>query len=189
MVGSIRVRAPWCRLERLEPTSAEQVAADDVYEQVKAALAKFEDPSVAEAYGYDVLPVIGQDHHADNAEYLDDGRIFDPERPETLVYAETERGPVLLGAMFQMPFNEEGPRVGGPLTVWHGHENVCLALTPPAMIGLLSPYGVCPLGAVNIPRTNEMIHVWTLAGVEDEWGHLEDDWLDHHLNDASAASG
>ncbi|MGF1617965.1 MAG: hypothetical protein ACFCU2_09210 [Acidimicrobiia bacterium] len=176
-------------IQRLEPTAEEQVAADELYAQVKSALAKFEDPLVAEAYGYDVLPIVGRDHHADNPEYLEDGRIFDPERPETLVYAETPRGPVLLGAMFQMPFNEPAPRVGGPLTVWHSHENVCISLVPPSMVGLLSPYGVCPLGSVNIPSTNEMIHAWTLPGVEDGWGHIEDEWLEQYLNDVSAASG
>ena len=175
-------------IERLEPTASEQAAADELYQQVKAALVKFEDPHVAEAHGYDVFPIVGQDHHADNPAYLADGRIFDPERPETLVYADSPRGPVLLGAMFQMPGTEPGPRVGGPLTVWHSHENVCLSLTPPALVGLLSPYGVCPLGAINIPGTNEMIHAWTLPGVEDEWGHIEDDWLDHQLNHGVAAS-
>ncbi len=170
-------------LEVLEATEAEHRAADELYDQVVEALAKFEDPLVAEAHGYDVLPIVGTDHHADNAEYLEDGRIFDPERPETLVYAQGANGPVLLGAMFQMQgFREPGPRVGGPLTVWHGHENVCLSLIPPAMVSLQSPYGVCPIGSVNIPATNEMIHAWTIPGVDDGWGHLDEEFLAEYLN-------
>ena len=172
-------------IERLNPTEAEQRAADAMYLQVKETLAKYKDPSAAEADGYDVIPISGRDHHADNEEFINDGRIFDPHRPETLVYAESVQGPVLLGAMFQMPFDEAGPRIGGPLTVWHSHENVCLSLIPFSMISLLSPYGMCPIGSVNIPRTNEMIHVWTLPGVEDEWGHIEEEWLDDYLSGAS----
>ena len=169
-------------IERLVATPEEHAAADELYAQVVATLARYEDPLVAEADGYQVLPIVGKDHHADNPDYLKDGRVLDPERPETLVYAESARGPVLLGAMFQMPgLNDPGPRVGGPLTVWHSHENICFSLLPPSLISLQSPYGTCPLGAFNIPRTGEMIHAWTLPGVEDQWGHLDGEWLEQRL--------
>ncbi len=57
--------------------------------------------------------------------------LLDPTRPETLVYAESPGGPILLGAMFQMPeIGEAGPAVGGPLTVWHAHDHVCFSLLP-----------------------------------------------------------
>lgn len=163
-------------------TDAEHDAADEMYARVVESLAKFEDPVVAEQYGYSVLPISGSSHHADNPEFLHDGKVLDPERPETLVYAEGADGPVLLGAMFQMEgLGTPGPRVGGPLTVWHSHENVCISLVPFALVSLLSPYGVCPVGAVNLPATNEMIHAWVLPGVEDGWGHLDDEWLADYL--------
>lgn len=170
-------------IERLEPTVEERRAADELYQQIVVAVEKYQDPSVAEADGYDVGTIIGTDHHADNPAYIADGRILDPGRPETLVYAQGNDGPVLIGAMFQMPgFHNPGPMIGGPLTVWHSHENVCISVTPPALVGLMSPFGVCPVGSFNMPGTNEAIHVWTLPGVEDEWGHLEDAWLEDYLS-------
>lgn len=171
-------------IDRLDATLAEEHAADDLFEKVSLAVAKYSDPAVAEGDGYQVGNIVGTEHHADNPAYLEDGRIFDPERPETLVYASTRSGPVLIGAMFQMPgLDNPGPRVGGPLTVWHSHENICFTLAPPALVGLMSPYGSCPAGAFNIPLTNEMIHAWVLPSAEDQWGHLDDEWLEHYLDD------
>jgi hypothetical protein len=86
--------------------------------------------------------------------------------------------------LFEMDgLTDPGPRVGGPITVWHSHENVCFSLTPPALAGLVSPYGVCPLGSVNIPSTGEMPHAWVMPDVpyEDHWGHVEEEWLDAYL--------
>ena len=58
---------------------------------------------------------------------------------------------------------------------------MCFSLTPPALVGLTSPFGYCPAGSVTIPVTNEMIHLWTLPGVPDEFGDLEDSWLTEYL--------
>lgn len=169
-------------VDRLEATTAEQQAADDLYSRLRVAVARYEDPAVARADGYQIGTIVGTDYHADNPAYLVDGRTFDPERPETLVYGMGSEGPVLVGAMFQTEgLHAKGPAIGGPLTLWHSHENICFSLTPPALISLMSPYGMCPVGSFNIPITNEMIHAWTLDGVEDEWGHIDDEWLDHYL--------
>ena len=164
------------------PTLHEIEDADELYEAVVAAVAKYEDPAVAATDGYAVDGMYGRDFHAANEAYKRDGRIFDPERPENLIYAVTEDGPVLTGVMFEMEgLGKAGPGVGGPLTVWHAHEEVCFSLTPPSLAGLTSPFGVCPLGSLTIPVTNEMIHVWTLPGAPDRFGHLDDEWLDDYL--------
>jgi hypothetical protein len=79
--------------------------------------------------------------------------------------------------MFQMPsFGDPGPAVGGPLTVWHGHEQICFSLVPPGLTGIVSPLGGCPVGSLIIPRTVEMMHVWTVPGVPQPFGDLDDGW-------------
>ncbi len=158
-------------------TPTEIAAANAVWQATATALAPFRDPRIAAANGYQVEGVFGLDFHAQNEAYQHDGRIMDPARPEHLIYAEGPDGPVLLGAMFEMPDGAgPGPAVGGPLTVWHAHEHVCFGLLPLGMTGLLSPLGSCPVGSVDITRTPEMIHVWVADGAPVHWGELDDAW-------------
>ncbi len=168
--------------EDREPTWHEQRDADELYAASVATAARYEDPAAAAADGYDVDGMYGMDFHAANEAYKHDGRILDPERPENLIYAVTDDGPVLIGVMFEMEeIGEAGPAVGGPLTVWHAHDHVCFSLTPPALAGLTSPFGTCPVGSITMPITNEMIHIWTLPGVPERFGDLEDAWLEEYL--------
>ena len=170
-------------LEDREPSAHEIEEAEELYAQTVAGISGFEDINVARAAGYDVDNMFGSDFHAGNSAYQADGRIMDPARPETLVYAVRDEGPVLLGAMFEMPgIGEQGPAVGGPITVWHAHDHVCFALTPPALAGLQSPFGGCPFGSLTIARTGEMIHVWTLPGAPEVFGNLDDAWLSAYLD-------
>ena len=58
------------------------------------------DPKVAAAAGYHVAGMSGIDFHANNPAYEGDGRVLDPARPETLVYAIAPDGrAVLFGAL------------------------------------------------------------------------------------------
>jgi hypothetical protein len=164
------------------PTHAEIEATEHFYSEVVEAIARYRDPAVAAADGYDVSGMYGTSFHASNATYQADDLVFDPERPETLVYAVAADGPVLLGAMFEMPgLRRAGPAIGGPLTVWHAHDHLCFGLMPPALAGFVSPFGGCALGAITIPMTPEMIHVWVLPGVEDRFGDIDEDWLNAYL--------
>jgi hypothetical protein len=155
----------------------------------RTALARYADPAVAAADGYKVDGLAGIDFHASNPAYEKDGRILDPAHPETLVYAVAPNGqPVLMGAMFLMPqIGQPGPTVGGPLTVWHAHEDVCIALTPPGLSGLLSPLGTCPVGSILLPRTAEMIHIWIVPGAPDPIGELDDRWRRAFLQGVAAS--
>lgn len=164
-----------------EATPAQRAAAEDLHARIVAATARYADPAVAAADGYAVGGIEGTDFHAANPAYEDDGRILDPERPEDLIYAATPNGPVLLGVMFSMPDDEPGPMIGGPTTVWHAHEHVCFGLVPPGLAGLLSPLGGCPVGAVDLPLTNEMIHAWVVPGAPQSWGDLDEAWRDRYL--------
>lgn len=169
-------------IEDREPTADERAAAEQLLAEVTAAIAPYADPAVAAADGYDVDGIHGTDFHAANKRNENDDRILDPARPETLVYAAGPNGPVLLGAMFVMPaLGAPGPAVGGPATIWHAHENICLSLTPPALTGILSPLGNCPVGSIAWPMSPEMIHVWTLPGAPQPFGDLDDGWLANYL--------
>lgn len=166
-------------------TPEQLAAATRLHDDTAAAIARYADPAVAAADGYEVGGIAGLDFHASNEAYDRDDRILDPERPESLVYASGPDGPVLLGAMFQMPgFGEVGPAIGGPLTVWHGHEQICLSLVPPAMTGIVSPLGGCPVGSFTIPRTIEMMHVWTVPGAPALFGDLDDAWRTAYVSGA-----
>ena len=165
-------------IEPREPTGEEIAAADELYWEVVAELEQYQDVRVAAAAGYEVDKLTGLEAHADNPRFKNDGHVFDPERPETLVYADGPNGPVLLGAMFQTDdFKEPGPAIGGPLTVWHAHDHICFGFLPPALTSFGSPTGMCPLGTVTMALSGEMIHVWTIDGAPSRFGDLPDEWV------------
>lgn len=168
--------------EERSPTRRERVAARRFYAHASRALRRYRNTAVAAADGYQVNGIVGNDFHAANSRYASDGRIFDPARPESLVYARAAGRPVLLGAVYEMPdFGRSGPAIGGPLTPWHAHENICFSLVPPALSGLVSPFGGCPVGSVAIPITPEMIHVWVVPGAPSRFGDLDDAWRASYL--------
>jgi len=171
-----------------DPTPAERAAAADLVQAARVALARYADPAVAAADGYRVKGLAGIDFHAANPANENDDRVLDPAHPETLVYAVAPDGrPVLMGAMFMMPkIGTPGPTIGGPLTVWHAHEHVCFSLTPPALAGLLSPLGMCPLGTIDVPLTAEMIHIWIVPGAPEPFGDLDEAWKRAYLQATSS---
>ncbi|MDQ2911813.1 MAG: hypothetical protein M3T56_00970 [Chloroflexota bacterium] len=170
-------------VEERDATAAERAAANDFLLAARKALARYADPALAKADGYKVDGLAGIDFHASNPPYEHDDRVFDPAHPESLVYAVDPNGrPVLMGAVFQMPnLGQPGPTIGGPLTVWHGHEDICIALTPPGLSGLLGPLGTCPVGSILLPRTAEMIHIWIVPGAPEPFGDLDDAWKRTYL--------
>ena len=171
-----------------DPTPAERAAAADLVSATRIALAPYADPVAAAADGYRVNGLAGIDFHASNPKYENDDRVLDPAHPETLVYAVAPDGrPVLMGAMFLMPkIGRPGPTIGGPLTVWHAHEHVCVSLTPPGLTGLLSPLGACPVGSIDLPRTPEMIHIWIVPGAPQPFGDLDEAWRRAYLQAIAA---
>jgi len=164
------------------PTQDERDAADEFHARTVAAIAKYQDISVAAADGYLVDNIVGSEFHAENPVYKSDGVVLDPNRPETLVYEPTPDGPVLLGAMYEMEaIGLEGPMFAGPIAVWHSHDHICFGSIPVTLAGFESPLGTCPILSLSLPLTNEMIHVWTLDGVEDPYTELEDGWVADYL--------
>jgi hypothetical protein len=96
-------------------------------------------------------------HYANWRAAKSDG--FDPSNPAFLVYANTVNGPVLMGAMYLGPAPcTPGPDVGGSLTQWHAHDNLCLS--GGQVVGRTTGSGTCASGVHN-SNTYFMLHVWT----------------------------
>ena len=104
------------------------------------------------------LPVV----HYVNPAFLLRGGELQPDKVESLVYANTPRGKVLIGAMYIMhSLGTPGPAVGGSLTPWHHHENLCFDTTTGVITALTNAAGKCPVGTDN-QRTPDMLHVWVV---------------------------
>ena len=142
------------------PTPAEQAAANTLVAQTTAAVAKYASLSAATAAGY--VPATnpnGYEVHYANWQIVRSGDVLDPDHPSSLVYANTVKGPVLLGAMYLgagpcIP----GPDVGGPLTQWHAHDDLCLSASH-QVVGKTDAAGTCTTGVHNT-NTYFMLHVW-----------------------------
>lgn len=152
-------------------TAAELEAAARLVAETRAAAARFEDIEAARAEGYyQVAPPRNGLVHYLNAGYNRDGRILDPEHPESLVYLRLpDGGWKLVGVLYRMPRPDQpGPRVGGPLTTWHAHDNLCTANG--RVVGTIVN-GRCTNGTW-MGKTPEMLHVWL---VDNPNGVFSDD--------------
>jgi hypothetical protein len=141
------------------PTAAQQSAANQLVAQTKATLAKYASLSAATAAGY--VPATNPQGHVVHYANWRDARThgFDPANPAFLVYANTLKGPVLMGAMYLGPAPcTPGPDVGGSLTQWHAHDNLCLS--GGQVVGRTSASGSCTSGTHN-SSSYFMLHVWT----------------------------
>jgi hypothetical protein len=145
--------------EAIAITAAELEAAARLVADTKAASARFEDIEVALAEGYyEVAPPRNGLAHYINSRYTRDGRTLDPERPESLVYLRLTDGSwKLVGVLYRMPSPDQpGPRIGGPLTTWHAHDNLCTANG--RVVATTNNTGSCARGTLS--KTPEMLHVW-----------------------------
>ncbi|TMD54557.1 MAG: hypothetical protein E6I85_06070 [Chloroflexi bacterium] len=161
------------------PTAADQEAANQFAATTWADLYRYQDASVAVAAGYQpASPEASGTVHYENKAYEGTKRpILDPNRPQGLVYANTRKGPVLLGAMFVLP--KEGQRgndFNGAVGGWHEHPNACVSPVTFTLSGLLTPFGSCPPLSFAI-ITTPMLHVWRPDMPNGPYGELDDRWV------------
>jgi hypothetical protein len=148
--------------EHCTPTTAELENANALVADTKRGLRRFGDLDAAYEAGYQPHHH-GQEvikHYFNPSAILDD-QILDPTRPEGLMYAHTDRGPVLVAAVWMMREpGEPGEAVGGCLTTWHEHDNLCSVDPSKGLItGLREPGGGCAEGQVPW-RPPAMLHTW-----------------------------
>jgi len=155
------------------PTPEQRAAAETLLENTRLGIARFEGVSAALADGYRPSPPLAAPTvHYTNPAYAH-GHVLDTSHPQALVYANTPSGPHLLGAMYMMPdARTPGVAVGGALTEWHVHADLCFALPGPTIIGIESPFQTCPVGALNAV-TPSMLHVWTVDNPGGAFGELD----------------
>jgi hypothetical protein len=85
-----------------------------------------------------------------------------PRDPSSLVYAINVKGhaPILLGAMYLIG-DGNGPQVGGGLTRWHSHLEVCQGgRIIIAGFGVVALPSQCNPSTWKDQYTTQMLHVW-----------------------------
>lgn len=153
-----------------EPTAEERAAAEQLVAETRAAMAaSFADPQAAREAGYvQIMPFVFDEIPA--AHFLSpaamyDGADLDPERPESLIYLRTaDGGLTLLGVMYVNA--RMGEPLGGPLTPWHSHPDLCMVRG--GIVPLLASGECPPQGA---PVIQEMLHVWTVDNPDGPFAH------------------
>lgn len=139
------------------PTDQQVLGATQYVQATSAAVAKYKNLSTALADGY--VPITTTSYpvvHYLNARYMNKQDIMNPNAVDSLVYATTPYGPVLVAAMYLMPGSHDGPMPYGCLVQWHAHTNLCSS-NQSGQIDGLQP---CSPGSHPDPTTPFMTHVW-----------------------------
>ena len=180
-VPSTTAAAPTGSIKLVSETGvspAELHRADALLAATIVDLKRYQTPAEAYAAGYrSIGDRITGDEHYTNWSYINDGHILDPMKPESVVYEVRNGKQTAVAAMYQLPFGStfaDVPDVGGALTQWHVHRNLCLTDNPQQklVVGITSLDGACPAGtskAGNIP----MLHVWTVPNSCGPFAALE----------------
>jgi hypothetical protein len=159
-------------------TPAELARADRLLHATIADLPEWKTPDKAQAAGYrSIGDAVTGDEHFVNWSYVDDGHILDPKRPESLVYERRNGRQSVVAAMYMLPFGSnfsDVPDVGGGLTQWHVHRDLCLTNDPKQkfVVGFAALDRPCPTGTTKAGNT-PMLHVWTVPNPCGPFAALE----------------
>jgi hypothetical protein len=140
-----------------KPTSDQVLGATEYVQATSAAVAKYRSLSAATAAGY--VPITNPGYpvvHYINPSFMNMKDIMNPTTVDSLVYATTPYGPVLVAAMYLMPGQGNGPMPYGCLVQWHQHTNLCTSATTHQIDG----FTPCPPGTYHYGSTPMMTHVW-----------------------------
>jgi hypothetical protein len=147
-------------------TAEQQAEAEQLVTETLEILPQFADWTTLEAQGwYSIGDGVTGFEHFINWPLLTDGREFDPNYPESLVFQVDESGQkTLAAAMFMLERGvslEEAPDLGGDLIQWHEHDDLCYTGEENKWrIGAVAPADAeCPPGTFRTGRS-PMVHVW-----------------------------
>jgi hypothetical protein len=145
------------------PTAAQQSAAVRMVDTSWQDASRFRSLAVAKAAGYVPITPSGLSvvHYLNYQYYLatlQGGQVLNFAEPQSLVYANTPNGAVLVASMY-IAAGGDTPQPGGCLTQWHVHTNLCQT-TFGFVVGVKTAADpVCPAGSTN-RVTQPMMHVW-----------------------------
>ena len=150
----------WSWKVEADNANAQARAAQRFVDQTRSAIARYRDPAVALADGYQpATPLNWPVAEWVNPGYTAAHHIVDISHPERLMYISRAGYPLLAGAMFVMPDdNQAAPPIAGGLAHWHSHLDLCYL--PNGTIAGTNGYGFpCPAGSIARPSP-QMLHVW-----------------------------
>jgi hypothetical protein len=143
-----------------------------------ADLKRFKTPKQAFDAGYrSIGDAATGDEHYTNWSYDNDGHILDPKRPESVVYEWVNGKQTAVAAMYSLPIGSsfaDVPDVGGALTQWHVHSDLCLTKDKDHRVvsGIVGVNGTCPAGTSKAGNT-PMLHVWVIPNPCGPFAALE----------------
>jgi len=117
------------------PAAGDSARALKLAAELRQAIAKYKDTTVAEADGYHMfLPGLKNQkvyHFTNNARGFEAAFRFNPSKPTSLLYKRGPDGKLkLIGAMYTMPKNASADRLNDrvPLSIarWHKHVKWCM---------------------------------------------------------------
>ncbi len=148
-------------------TAAQQAEAEAlVTETLEVLPAGFSDWTTLEARGwYSIGDGFTGHEHFINWPLLEDGKMFDPAAPESLVFEVNGDEKTLVAAMFMASRSmtlDEVPDFGGNLVQWHIHDDLCYigAEYQWRVAGLAPPPAECTPPTFKLAPHPPMIHVW-----------------------------
>jgi hypothetical protein len=115
-------------------TAADSVRAMAIADTLRAALAKFADPSAAERDGFKLFAPRMKNqkiyHYTKWSNALGEAFRFDPRKPTSILYKKDLAGRMrITGAMYTMPKHaapaDLDKRIPLSVTQWHLHTNLC----------------------------------------------------------------
>ena len=140
----------------------QQARAENLLAATVMRLPQWSDPAYDTAHGFFSIGDggTGVEHYV-NLGFMADDTILDPDKPESLVFDTRVSPKRLVAAMYMATPGAtlaSVPDIGGPLTQWHIHNNLCFNAQG-HVAGLTRADGSCAGNLQKGPLT-PMVHVW-----------------------------
>jgi hypothetical protein len=159
----------------------EQREAEELVTDTIQKLPQFADWTTLDEKGwYPIGDAVTGFEHFINWPLIDDPEMFNPDRPESIVYEIQPDGTKkLVAAMFIAPRHvtiENPPEFGGELVQWHAHNNLCYGGIPNQLriMAVVEYPRPCP-GNTFRDHLSPMIHVWITPHECGPFASLEGD--------------